>query len=299
MGQPGRVAIYPGGGFGQNCTMGDEAAVNAPATPGRASASPSLRLLAAVLVSASAVLLFALRLPVPGYATLAAALVVAVLVDMALFRDLLLIAVGLLIISTISVEANISYPNMALMGVVLSAAVFVPYLLSRRLLGDQEVWFPIRTGQRWTPLERWYLVVVLLLGYLILPTYFIRSGAYLNWPGISAPDELGRLFVGVGFVGIWDELFFICLVFALLRRHFSFWTANLLQMVIFVSFLWELGYRSWGPLLTIPFALLQGYTFSITKSLTYVVCVHLLFDLVVFLVLVHAHNRDWLAVFLY
>jgi hypothetical protein len=271
----------------------------ARATPGPAGFRPALRLVAAVLLVASALLLFGVRLPVPGYATLTAALVVAALVDRPLFRDLLLIAVGLVIISTISVEADISYPNMALMGIVLSAAVAVPYLLSRRLFGDRQVWFPIKTGQRWTTLERWYLVGVLLLGYLILPTYFIRSGAYSNWPSISAPDELGRLFVGVGFVGIWDELFFICTVFALFRRHFSFWTANLLQMVIFVSFLWELGYRSWGPLLTIPFALLQGYTFSITKSLTYVVCVHLLFDLVVFLVLVHAHNRDWLAFFLY
>ena len=279
--------------------MGKDADTAARPTPRRAATLPAVRLLAAVLLSASAVLLFALRLPVPGYATLAAALLAAVLVDRALFRDLLLIAVGLVIISTISVEANISYPNMALMGIVLSAAVAVPYLLSRRAFGDREVWFPIKTGQRWTTLERWYLVGVLLLGYLILPTYFIRSGAYLNWPSISTPDELGRLFVGVGFVGIWDELFFICIVFALLRRHFSFWTANLLQMVVFVSFLWELGYRSWGPLLTIPFALLQGYTFSITKSLTYVVCVHLLFDLAVFLVLVHAHNRDWLAFFLY
>ena len=291
--------------------MGDEA-VGSDAVPagraagrgsgrgsGRASGRAAVRLVAAGLVSASAVLLFALRMPVPGYAALAAALVVAVLVDRALFRDLLLIAVGLVIISTISVAADISYPNMALMGVVLSAAVAVPYLLSRRLFGDTEVWFPIKTGQRWTTLERWYLVAVLLLGYLILPSYFIGSGAYRNWPGISAPDELGRLFVGVGFVGIWDEVFFICTVFALFRRHFSFWSANLLQMVIFVSFLWELGYRSWGPLLTIPFALLQGYIFSLTKSLPYVVCVHLLFDLVVFLVLVHAHNRGWLAIFLY
>jgi hypothetical protein len=271
----------------------------APATPGTAAFLPALRLVSAVLLVASAVLLFGLRLPAPGYVVLAASLGIAAFVDRALFRDLLLIAVGLVIISTISVEANISYPNMALMGVVLSAAVFVPYLLSRRFFGDREVWFPIKTGQRWTTLERWYLVGVLLLGYLILPSYFIRSGAYLNWPSISAPDELGRLFVGVGFVGIWDELFFICIVFALFRRHFSFWTANLLQMVVFVSFLWELGYRSWGPLLTIPFALLQGYTFSITKSLTYVVCVHLLFDLAVFLVLVHAHNRDWLTFFIY
>jgi hypothetical protein len=292
-------AVYLGEGFGQNWRMGDDAASATRATPAHTSARAPLRLLAAALVSASAVLVFALGLRLPGYAVLAAALLVAFWVERALFRDLLLIAVGLLIISTISVEANISYPNMALMGVVLSAAVAVPFLMSRRLFGDREVWFPIKTGQRWTTLERWYLVGVLLLGYLILPSYFIRSGAYLNWPAISAPDELGRLFVGVGFVGIWDELFFICTVFALLRRHFSFWTANLLQMVIFVSFLWELGYQSWGPLLTIPFALLQGYTFSITKSLTYVVCVHLLFDLVVFLVLVHAHNRDWLAIFPY
>jgi hypothetical protein len=279
--------------------MGNETPADARTAPERASGWAPLRLLAAALVSASAFLLFAVRLPLPGYATLAAALVIAVLVDKALFRDLLLIAVGLLIISTISVEADISYPNMALMGVVLSAAVLVPYLISRRLYGDTEVWFPIKTGQRWSTLERWYLVAVLVLGYLILPSYFIGSGSYRNWPIISEPDELGRLFVGVGFVGIWDEVFFICTVFALFRRHFSFWSANLLQMVIFVSFLWELGYRSWGPLLTIPFALLQGYIFRMTKSLTYVVCVHLLFDLVVFLVLVHAHNRDWLAVFPY
>ncbi|MCZ4501180.1 MAG: Abortive phage infection protein, partial [Marmoricola sp.] len=133
----------------------------------------------------------------------------------------------------------------------------------------------------------------------ILPTYFITSGSYKNWPAIHSVDEIDRLFVGVNAVGIWDELFFICVVFALLRRHFPLWQANLLQAAIFVSFLWELGYQSWGPLLTIPFALLQGWIFSKTKSLTYVVCVHLLFDLVVFLVLVHAHNREWLTVFIY
>jgi hypothetical protein len=47
----------------------------------------------------------------------------------------------------------------------------------------------------------------------------------------------------------------------------------------------------------IPFALLQGHIFSRTKALTYVVCVNLLCDLVVFRV--HAHNREWLQVFVY
>jgi hypothetical protein len=45
--------------------------------------------------------------------------------------------------------------------------------------------------------------------------------------------------------------------------------------------------------------MLQGYTFKLTKSLTYVVSVHLLFDLVLFLALVHAHNRDFLPIFIY
>ena len=76
------------------------------------------------------------------------------------------------------------------------------------------------------------------------------------------------------------------------------WQANLLQMVVFVSFLWELGYQSWGPLLTIPFALLQGFTFTITRSLTYVLIVHLLFDLVVFLVIVHARTPSMFPFFL-
>ena len=117
---------------------------------------------------------------------------------------------------------------------------------------------------------------------------------YLNWPVVDTPDLIARLFVGVGAVGIWDELFFICTCFALLRRHFAFWSANVLQAIVFVSFLWELGYQAWGPVLTIPFALLQGFIFMKTRSLAYVVTVHLLFDAVVFLVLVHAHNPGML-----
>jgi len=269
--------------------------------PTRANTRPraSWGLIPAALVSASAVLLFGLRMPVVGYLALAAAMVLSFVLNRALFRDLLLIALGLGIVSTISVEANIDYPNIALMGSVLSLSVLVPYLLSRYGYRDHAVRFPIRTGQRWTTLERAYLPLVLLLGYLLLPRYFIGSGAYLNWPVVTAPDEIARLFVGVGFVGIWDELFFICTVFALLRRHFPDWQANLLQAVIFCSFLWELGYQSWGPVLTFPFALLQGYTFARTRSLTYVVCVHLLFDAVVFLVLVHAHHPAWLDFFWY
>ena len=113
------------------------------------------------------------------------------------------------------------------------------------------------------------------------------------------PSEIIRLFLGVNAVGLWDELFFICTVFALLRRHFRLWQANILQAIIFVSFLWELGYTSWGPFLTTPFALIQGYLFNRTRSLPYVLCTHLIFDCVLWAVLLHAHNPGWLPIFIY
>ena len=43
---------------------------------------------------------------------------------------------------------------------------------------------------------------------------------------------------------------------------------------------WELGFHAWGPVLIYPFALIQAWIFSKTKSLSYIVSVHLLFDFV-------------------
>ena len=255
----------------------------------------AIGLVPAFIVCAAAVLLFGVQVQLAGYAMLAVGLGVAWLTDHSgrtsrLLPDLALIALGQVIISTISLEADISYGNMALMGTVLALAVVVPYVVSRFVYGDRVIRFPWRTGERWTRTQWIYLIGITVAAWLILPFYFITSGVYQNWPTVTEPDEIARLFVGVNAVGTWDELFFICTVFALLRRHFPTWQANLLQTIVFVSFLWELGYQSWGPLLTIPFALIQGYTFKLTKSLTYVLVVHLIFDAFVFMVIVYAHT---------
>lgn len=253
-----------------------------------------------VLLSASAFFLFALQWSVAGYAAILAALIMAVFVDRMLFRDLGLIALGLLIISLVPLNADLSIGHMVQMGSALALAVLVPWAISRFILREKVIRFPVLTGKKWSLPAKLYLPGVVILGYLILPIYLISTGVYRNWPDATEdPTVFWRLFVGVNSVGIWDELFFICIAFTLLRRHFPLWMANLLQAVIFSSFLWEIGYQAWGPLLTFPFALLQGYTFSLTKSLSYVVSVHLLFDFVLFLALVHAHNRDWLPIFLY
>ncbi|MCU1440886.1 MAG: family intrarane metalloprotease [Rhodoglobus sp.] len=262
----------------------------------------------ALLLSASAPFLFALRgtslaLTLLGYGMLLLAIFVAWLFDRSgrtidLFKDLLLIAVGMVIVSTVSVEADIAWGNFFLLGFVLASAVAVPYLISRFVFKDRVIRFRWRGGWPWTKVQWSYLLLVLFLGWLILPFYFITSGVYLNWPEVHEWHEVARLFVGVNAVGTWDELFFIITVFVLFKRHFPVWQANILQAVIFVSFLWELGYQAWGPLLTVPFALLQGWIYSSTKSIVYVLTVHLLFDAVVFLVIVHARNDGVIPFFL-
>ncbi|TQJ32598.1 CPBP family intramembrane glutamic endopeptidase [Microbacterium sp. SLBN-146] len=278
-----------------------------PAHPAAAPAvvrpTVSWALVPALLVCLAAPAFFVLLLPSLGWTLLAAGLVSAWLVERAktplvvasgrppgLLRDLSLIAIGLLIVSAIPLKAELDNLAILRFTIALGGAVAVPYVLSRWVYRDHAIRFPWRGGGRWTTLQWTWLVAVLVLGWLILPFYFITSGVYENWPVVNTPDLIARLFVGVGAVGIWDELFFICTCFALLRRHFPDWQANVLQAIVFVSFLWELGYQAWGPLLTIPFALLQAFIFMKTRSLTYVVTVHLLFDAVVFLVLVHAHN---------
>ncbi len=261
----------------------------------------------ALLVCLAAPAFFVLLLPWLGWLLLAAGVGAAWLMERgrvrapgpSLTRDLSLIALGMLIVSAISLEAKLDDLSMLRFTLALGGAVVVPYAVSRWLYRDRAIAFPWRGGGRWRGWQWAWLGAVLVLGWLILPFYFITSGVYLNWPIVDTPDLIGRLFIGVGAVGIWDELFFICTVFALLRRHFADAAANVLQATVFVSFLWELGYRAWGPVLTIPFALLQAVIFLKTRSLGYVVTVHLLFDAVVFAVLVHAHNPGLLdAVFL-
>ncbi len=261
--------------------------------------TPSWALLPAGLVSLAGFTLLVLHQPAIGYGLLVLALAVSAVVGRALFRDLLLVAFSLTVMSLVPITTDISVDHMTVMGAAMILAVGVPYAVSRFIYRDHAITFPVRTGKPWTRAEKWYLPAVLVIGYALLPVYMLGTGVYANWPAADEPGEVARLFVGTNGLGIWDELFFICTVFALLRRHLPMAQANILQAVLFTSFLWELGFHAWAPFFIFPFALLQAFIFTRTRSLSYIICVHLLFDFVLFLVLIHAHNRAWIDIFVW
>lgn len=126
-----------------------------------------------------------------------------------------------------------------------------------------------------------------------------RITRWLDGPHITDASELARFFVGVNGVGTLGRAF---LHLYLLRPSAEALPGvagqrapgNNLRVVPLGA-----GLSGGGPLLTIPFALIQGFLFSRTGSLLYVLVVHLLFDAIVFMAIVHAHNPDMFAFFIY
>src|SRR4051812_762059 len=145
----------------------------------------SWALVPAALVSISAVMLFGFQLSGWGHLVLAAGGAVGVAVGRGLGIDLLLIRLGGGILSTTPVEADVAWGSFFRIGIVLALAVSVPFLLDRFALRRRVIRFPWRSREKKTRLEIVYLFAVPFLGWLILPFYFIRSGAYLNWPHIT------------------------------------------------------------------------------------------------------------------
>lgn len=153
---------------------------------------------------------------------------------------------------------------------------------------------------------RWSLrmVVWLALGFVLaygsLWLYFnvLTPTLHHSWPLPPADDptrarEMWRLFWGCNFVGFWDELCFINFVFVLLHRRFGFREANLAQAVFFTSFLHAMAFRGWGPVVIYLFALVQGFTYERTRSLLYIVVLHLMIDSILFYMIANRWYPGW------
>src|SRR5690606_5409075 len=165
--------------------------------------------IAAALVVCAAPAFFVLEWPAVGFALLAAGLLTAWIRERgapilppaqdastaarepSLLRDLSLIAAGLAVVRSIPLAAELHNWAMVRFTLALGGAVVVPYLLSRFFYRDHAVRFPWRRSHDGGPHPRWgrlhwgWLASVLVLGWLILPWYFMGSGVYRNWPAVE------------------------------------------------------------------------------------------------------------------
>ena len=141
-----------------------------------------------------------------------------------------------------------------------------------------------------------YTVISIPLAYFAFKLYFENLSPQIpyNWvlPGKPNNNELVKLFMGINAVGIWDELFFINISFAILRSLFPFRIANAAQAVIYTAVLYDMAFAGWGPVFIFLLAITQGAMFERSKVLIWVLIVHLIVDFFLFQAIVQAHYPD-------
>ncbi|MBD3222362.1 CPBP family intramembrane metalloprotease [bacterium] len=178
-------------------------------------------------------------------------------------------------------------------------ALLVPAIAAWRWMGEplDYQW----VSGRWS-LKMWlWLVVGFALAFLIMGMYFTwwTPELHRSWylpedpTDPSRADWMWRLFWGCNFVGIWDELCFVNFVFVLLARRIGFREALLVQAVFFTSFLHEMAFVGWGPVVIFAFAMIQGYTYHRTRSLLYVIVLHLMIDTILFYWIANRYYPGW------
>lgn len=254
--------------------------------------------LSAGLICASGVVLIGLQSKSLGWLLLLASGLSLLLTYRQFKRDAFLLVIALAILGITPITTEISYRHMLVMGSTLTLAILIPYVISRYIYKDHLIRFKFHHGRPWFKSELLYIAVTAIGAYFVLPYYLKSTNAYLNWPSATDPSSLVRLFIGTNGLGIWDELFFISTVLGILRRHFPFSVANLMQAVLFSAFLYELGFTGWGPLMIFGLALSQGYIFKKTESLLYVITIHLTLDFILFLALINAHHPELVPIFI-
>ena len=254
--------------------------------------------LSIVILCITSIFLIGLQLKPISWLGLVLSFLVSLKASKQFRKDLFLIIVSLIFLGITPINTDLSNDHFLLMGGTLLAALLMPITISKYIYKENIIKFNLKTKKKWFKSEIIYIIITTIIVYFLLPFYLKSTQAYLNWDVPLETFELLKLFIGINLVVLFDELFFIATVLVTLNRHFSFLQANIFQGIIFTSFLYELGYTSWGPIMIFLFAILQGYIFNRTKSLTYVIIIHLIFDLILFFALINSYYPNLLNIFL-
>ncbi len=198
------------------------------------------------------------------------------------------------LLAAIDINASTSNRNFVQIGVPFLLVILVPALILGRT--DPGVIRYRFWPKVWRKADIVYTILSVPLAWLILEFYWwVNPDQYLQWalPPEPDPGEIKRLFIGINAVGIWDELFFVNTVFAVLRSLFRFPVANALQAVVYTSVLFDMAFIGIGPLIIYVFAWTQGSMFEKSESLLWVLIVHLIVDFFLVAAIVHSYYPDY------
>jgi hypothetical protein len=233
----------------------------------------------------AAPLLIAFRAYIPGGISWLASLGLAMLTQDRAFQRRLAVLLGCIALLTLApINTDTSGPHFLALGIPFFLVIAVPeFILSRTDPGVLRFRLWPRTF-RWRDLG--YVLVSVPLSWLAFHLYFGIANPEVpgHWflPPHPSAESAWRLFIGINCVGIWDELFFVNTVYAVLRSLFPYRIANAGQAVVYTTVLFHMAFTGIGPAIIYVFALTQGSIFEDSENLLYVLIVHLIVDAFLF-----------------
>jgi membrane protease YdiL (CAAX protease family) len=248
----------------------------------------------AILISfsAAAALLIPFAMWVPGLAAwgLCAALLARSRDRVAQRRMGALLAVVLLL-SIVPIGTDLTLRNFFLLGSAFLGALLLPLVALGRER-PRVIEYRI-IPRRLDRLECAYVLFSVPFAWAVVSVYFFKWTPQmpLQWPlaGDHSHAQVARFVTGINCVGIWDELFFINTVYAVLRSLYPARAANLAQAVVYTSVLYDMAFIGAGPVIVYVFALIQGVMYERARTLLYVLVVHLIVDAFLVAAVLHYH----------
>jgi hypothetical protein len=242
-----------------------------------------IRRLAFLTAWASAtVLLIPLGSRFLGFAAWAIALAALVVDEDPVFHRRMGVLLGVVaLLAFAPINTRLSIGHMVHLGIFFSAAVAIPHLILPRTdpgVLDFRLW-----PRKLRVLDVAYTLAAIPLAKYVLQVWFfhVNPGLPTHWVLPPVPDHtrMWRLIAGINCVGIWDELFFVYTVYAILRSVFPQRVANAAQAVLYTAVLNKMAFTGIGPIVVYLFALTQGAMYEGSRRcLFWVLLVHLIVD---------------------
>lgn len=207
-------------------------------------------------------------------------------------RRMRVLLATIVILAAADINTSLETRNFLMVSIPFFLAVVIPaFALERTDPGVIRYRFWPRKFRR---LDVFYTLLSIPLAWAVFQFYWwVNPEQYQQWTlpaGMSKDEQIARLFLGINMVGIWDELFFVNTVFAILRSLFAFRVANAFQAVVYAAVLTDMAFIGIGPVLVYLFAWTQGSMFEKSENLLFVLIVHLIVDFFLVAAIVHSYD---------